>query len=54
MFIEQKLVMENRGWTAALFLLVSFQLERNATERITGEAHGPSLLSFNSFRVCFL
>lgn len=28
-FIEQKISMEKRGWTAAVFLLVSFQLERN-------------------------
>lgn len=30
MFIEQKIAMEKRGWTAAVFLLVSFQLDRNA------------------------
>lgn len=52
-FIEQKIVMEERGWTAALFFPVSFQLERNAQSEYQERLMVPACCHLIVFRSAF-
>ena len=45
---------EGKGVDSCSFLHCQFSVGEECTERVPGEAHGPSLQSFNSFHVCFL